>query len=346
MTIRILFLIALLAAVPLGGLITAAFFTPITISGIGYLLGLALAALAGLVAPWKRLGARRLLFAGLVALGLTAGGRLITAGGGEHLTMITLPAGSGGRWINRLIDEQDVTLFANQILPYTGMVLPDEQAGAIEAFHAPYRAIRQTEGAAPSPFVSTYLGLQRPGAFDAIVIEPDAEAAPRVGVIFLHGFGGNFTMQCWLFAQAARDAGAVTVCPSEGVYGQWWAPHGKATLQATLDYLRQRGVERVYLAGLSNGGVGASKLAPKFAGELTGLILISGASSTATDSGLPALVIHSAHDDRIPAEVARAYAARVTGATYVELPGDHFLFAKDAAGVRAIITGWLRAEQD
>ncbi|MEO1272150.1 MAG: hypothetical protein AAFX99_28985, partial [Myxococcota bacterium] len=79
----------------------------------------------------------------------------------------------------------------------------------------------------PTPLLSTAFGLQHPEAFDTLVIEPMAEEAPSRAVVFLHGYAGNFTLPCWQIAQAARLAGAVTVCPSVGLKGDWW------TTQAT-----------------------------------------------------------------------------------------------------------------
>src|SRR4029077_9562922 len=119
-------------------------------------------------------------------------------------------------------------------------------------------------------------GRQGPAAFDAIVIERARDAAPaRSAVVFLHGFAGSFTLECWLVARAADAIGAITVCPATVLSGRWGDRDGERTLRATLDFLRARNIRRVYLAGLSNGAAGAAALAPRFAGSLAGLILIS-----------------------------------------------------------------------
>src|SRR5262249_43996698 len=152
------------------------------------------------------------------------------------------------------------------------------------------------EGSPPSPFLSTYLGLEHPQAFDAVVVEPGTPQPAQVGVIFLHGFAGNFTMPCWLLAQAARPIGAVTICPSVGWRGDWWTADGEPTLRAPLDCLHSRGVRRIYLAGLSNGAVGASVFAARLQGELAGLILISGSDPSAQLSDLPTLIVQGSND--------------------------------------------------
>jgi len=182
--------------------------------------------------------------------------------------------------------------------------------------------------------------LQRQGSdgFDTIVIEP-AEPA-RAGVVFLHGFAGSFTLECWLVASAARAIGAVTVCPAVGFSGHWTTEDGEKTLRSTIDYLHARGVRRLYLAGLSNGGVGAAWLAPRFASELSGLIIISGAPA-AGGSELPTLVIQGEHDPMMSAATAKTFAARVH-ATYAGFDGGHFVMLMRRSEVREAIARWLR----
>jgi pimeloyl-ACP methyl ester carboxylesterase len=210
-----------------------------------------------------------------------------------------------------------------------------------DAMYAGYQAMGAEQALSPSPFARTYHNLQRPEAFDAVVIE-STEAQPEPGVIFLHGFTGNFTMPCWLVAQAVQPIGGLTVCPSVGWRGDWWTADGEATLRATIDYMRGRGVKRIYLAGLSNGAVGASELAHKLTDEISGLILISGASPSAQDSGLPVLVLAGKTDERMPADMMRGYADRMgPNAAFVELDADHFMLAKKAADIQRVIASWI-----
>jgi pimeloyl-ACP methyl ester carboxylesterase len=144
-----------------------------------------------------------------------------------------------------------------------------------------------------------------------------------------------------MVAEAARAIDAVTVCPSTGFAGRWWAPDGERTLRATLAYLEARGIRRVFLAGLSNGGAGATLLAPRLAGSLSGLILVSGVSPEGSTGGLPALVVHGEGDTMMSAQMARAFAAR-TGATYVGFGGGHFVMMVRRAEVRDAIGQWLQ----
>src|SRR5262249_44450006 len=159
-------------------------------------------------------------------------------------------------------------------------------------------------------------GLERPTSFDLVRVGEASERAPQGAVVFLHGFGGNFTLPCWLVAQAARRAGLVTFCPSIRPAGDWWQADGEATLRRTVQIVRARGIDRIYLAGLSNGGIGASRLAPRMRGSFRGLVLISGAAADAPAPGVPALVIHGRRDAMVAVSVAARYASR-TGARFV-----------------------------
>jgi pimeloyl-ACP methyl ester carboxylesterase len=251
-----------------------------------------------------------------------------------------LPDQSGPRWLNRIFDEQDIVLFGARIGGYLGLVTRTESEGLVPAFIATQN--KMAGATALSPFLLTYLNQQSATAFDAVVAEPSDGTKPKLGIIFLHGYGGNFTLQCWLISHAGERVGALTVCPSTGPLGAWWTPQGQAILKQTLTYLQGRGIQRVYLAGLSNGGIGASHLASRFESELAGLILICGADPNATITKLPVLVLQGEDDERIPASLSERYvAAAGATATYLPLPGDHFVMLKQADKLQDAIAEWI-----
>lgn len=111
---------------------------------------------------------------------------------------------------------------------------------------------------------------------------------------------GNFYVYCWEFAQAATAANLVTLCPSTGASGAWWSERGDKTFQATLEYARSIGLNRTYLAGLSNGAARASVLALAHQSELSGLVLLSGTRAELAPS-LPVLVVQGSGDRMMPA---------------------------------------------
>ena len=285
---------------------------------------------------------RLLLWAlGAVSIASVMAVRLLSSGAPD--VMLTLPGATSSRWLGRIVDEQDVSLVGARVLAWRWPLTADERDGLAREMRAAYVEMRGETSASPSPVLDTAFGRQHPDGFDTLVFETP-ERASGTAVVFLHGFGGSFRLECWLVARAARAIDAITVCPATALSGRWSGRDGERTLAATLDYLQARGIRRVYLAGLSNGAAGASALAPKFASSLGGLILISGAPAGGTYAGLPTLVVQGEHDPMASAAGARAFAAR-THATYVSFDGGHFVLVMQRARTRDAIGRWLRQQE-
>ena len=272
--------------------------------------------------------------------------RITLPASGTQMNMITLPSQSGPRLLNRIFNEQDAVLFGAQVAPYLGAISSAEKESLNLKFAQAFYEM-DVQGVTPlSPFLTTYLDQQNPNQFDVVISEPTTGTPPKTGVIFLHGSGGNFTVQCWLIATAADQINAVTVCPSTDPSGLWWNSQGQSILRETFSYLQQQGIERIYLAGLSNGAIGASRLADQFKRDVNGLILISGADPSATITELPVLVLHGKYDERIPVSLMEQYASTAgPHATYHLFEGDHFLLLKQADQVQAVIAHWLREQE-
>jgi pimeloyl-ACP methyl ester carboxylesterase len=300
------------------------FAEPPTLSGALYVLAPAVL-FASLVVParWSRrvaLASVAVFFAPMLA-------RIV----------FTKPGGDV-RAIDRVVDERDMAVNASRAIAYTHFMNDPDVPALPNAMRDAYDQMTREEGALPSPFAATYMGLQRPGASDAIEFMRDGDAA----VVFLHGSAGNFTMSCWLFARAASQAGVSTTCPSTTWVGDWWSTPGEEIVRDSIASLRARGKKRIYLAGLSNGGIGASRLAPRLANEkLAGLVLVSGAAPDARASGLPTLVVQGRGDAQVSAAVVRAYATRAN-AKYVELDAGHFALLVEREKAQHAITNWLQ----
>jgi pimeloyl-ACP methyl ester carboxylesterase len=348
----LLCLLGLLLASPILGLIALAFVLPITISGIGYLLACSLAAAGLIIAPWQRKHSFLLTCAGVLTIALVASVRLVLAkrDGISNLKVVTLPQGKETRWFNTILDEQDSLIFGETIFHYLGGDSRREHDQTAAALHTTYAEIRETRRVFPSPVISTYLNLQQPVSFDTVVIQPETILHPETAVIFLHGYMGNVTAQCWEIAQAAGKFGSVTACPSAGWRGQWWQPDGEAILAATFRYLREQGVEEFYLGGYSNGGYGIGRLVSKLRKEdgLRGLFFIDGISEgmSIREAGLPVLIIQAMQDERVSAEEVRQVAEAIGDlGTYVELEGDHFIIMKQPEPVQNAIVEWLESQE-
>jgi pimeloyl-ACP methyl ester carboxylesterase len=343
----LLFLAGSLLAMPVLALTALALVTPVTASGGLYLLGGALLAAGLILAPWQVKGHFMLAASGLIVILVVAGIRFsLTRNEDAMLKVIVLPAAKGTRSINVLIDERDSLLFGEALMHFMGGVSSREHKDVVAALSAVYQEARTANGVFASPIVSTYLSLQRPAAFDAVVIEPGVGPPSQTGVIFLHGFMGNVAIQCWQIARAVGNSGAVTVCPSTGWVGDWWTPEGEAIVRATFAYLHERGIKQIYLGGFSNGGNGVGSLISTLGSEpdIKGLFFIAGMRNAAAvrETNLPVLVIQGINDERMPVEGARQFVQEVgPRATFIELEADHFLIVKQPRLVQEAIGSWL-----
>jgi hypothetical protein len=308
-----------------------------SLSGLGYASSLVLVTVSAMFESARV--RRRLVLSGLALLVATAGFRVAFAEHGRHLRMRT-PSEARARWVNRLLDEADLAVNASRALAWVRLVPDPDVPELAEVMRDAYARMRAAEGWTPSPVVATYAGLEGPWHDDTLEIG-DVEGGAGV-VVFLHGYAGSFTLPCWVVSLAASDAGFATVCPATRWVGDWWSAAGEATVRETVGRLRARGVRRIVLAGLSNGGVGASLLASRMRGTFDGLVVISGASPEAASPHVAVLALQGTHDAQMPAAVVRAYAARV-GGRYLPLDAGHFALLVREAEARGAITSFLRA---
>lgn len=342
-------LLGILLAIPLLGLVAMAFTLPVSPSGVLYLLSSCLLVAGLIAAPLLPRYYLLLPLAGLIGIVLIAGVRVmrLTQRNDSNIQMLTLPDAKSPFWVNSLFDEQDTLIFGETLFHLIGGDSRAEHENLTQAFSKAYSEMR-VQGFYPSPVIGTYLNLQKPDHFDAVIIEPEGTAS--FGVVFLHGYMGNVTAQCWEIAQAVKPLGGVTICPSTKWTGEWWLPDGQAIIRSTFDYLREHGIERFYLGGFSNGGFSMGRLASQWKDvrELNGLIFIDGFihGTSIRELGLPVLIIEGAQDERVPVAAARQFAEEVGElGTYVELESDHFLIMKQPEAVQQAISEWLATQQ-
>ncbi len=161
-------------------------------------------------------------------------------------------------------------------------------------------------------------------------------------IVFLHGSYGNFKAYTWAWSHLAEELGYVVISPSFG-FGNWGNPGGVESVLRALEDARtvvELDEKRIYLAGLSNGGLGVSRLAAAGPDRFRGLIFISPVMATEIIdqtvfqqqwAGRPVLVLTGEADERIPVEYVNERVERLVKAgvpvEYVTYPGeDHFLF--------------------
>ena len=183
--------------------------------------------------------------------------------------------------------------------------------------------------------------------------------APAPALVFLHGSGGNFKSYTWLLSKVADERGMVLIAPSFG-FGNWDRKHGTAAVMAALDDASKAvplDTSRVHLAGLSNGGLGVTRVAASDSGgKFRSLILLSPVCDiTAIElpsfashwHGKPVLVISGESDDRIPApyvkscvQTLRDAGAKVDLTLYPE--ANHFLVFSHRDRFLMELSEWLK----
>ena len=184
---------------------------------------------------------------------------------------------------------------------------------------------------------------------------------PLPAVVFLHGAFGNFKSYTWVWSKLAEQLGYVIISPSFG-FGNWQRPEGAAAVQEVLADVQQDVLldeANIYLAGLSNGGLGVSRLANDNPDQFRGLIFISPVMATVVTNSQfqqawatrPVLVITGEADERIPLSyvndrVASLQAAGVAVSYFTYPNEDHFLFFSQADVIVPQIGQWLTTVQE
>lgn len=186
--------------------------------------------------------------------------------------------------------------------------------------------------------------------------------SPLPALVFLHGSGGNFKAYTWVLSRLADEVGMVVIAPSFGM-GDWDTKHGVPAVEAALDDASTTvsiDPNQVHLAGLSNGGLGVSRIAVSNAGQrFRSLIFLSPVCDTVALGSQafadqwkdkPVLIISGKADDRVPLDfVTRCADTMGKAGARVEMTAydnsDHFLFFSDRDRYITQLTSWLKGHQ-
>jgi pimeloyl-ACP methyl ester carboxylesterase len=230
-----------------------------------------------------------------------------------------------------------------------------------------YREIHADPDARALPSLSylTLAGLIF-GDFDAgryDVYLPQTEPDERLGaIVFLHGNGGNLKVLPWTWRSFANRHRFVIVCPTFG-FGFWGAGGVSAVDRALSDALRHLPIDpdRVYLAGISDGGKGVTRSATAHPERYHGLIYVSPtmrqdelAAPAFVEAwrGRPILVVQGAEDRNVHKETVDPAVALLqaqgSDVTYQVFPNeDHFLFFARREEFFQVVQDWMASrEQD
>ena len=270
--------------------------------------------------------------------------------------------------ITNLIPEAEQVSLGFKVMPFLDPILTREQAARVSASTlAIYGEMDQDPefrrfGSALGGGYAELLGRTDQRGHFYLYIPENRTDGPMPVILFLHGSAGNFKAYTWIWSQLAEDLGYAVITPSFG-FGNWRTSGG---VESVLSALAEAGriadldESRVYLAGISNGGVGVSLLADEHPQLFRGLIFISPVmvpNIVASDkfqqawSGRPVLIVTGEADERIPVgfvdQRARELAEGGVHVTYRQFPDqDHFLFFSQPSSVLDVVEAWLQENAD
>jgi hypothetical protein len=337
--------------------------------------GVALAMLVGLVAlavaalrggeagrPWAVAGAVSLAVAlALFAAQWNARPRPASPGRGGFLALRT-----GGRdadlpsW-SELLPERDAVLLGARLATRLVPWMSRREATTIRGvLSEAYRALDDPDAGRPaSVLLPSLLGSARvEGHYFAV--RPAARPGEHLGmVVFLHGNGGNFLALPWAWRPLAERLRVVAVFPTDG-FGFWNDDPSRvvaAVRQDALARFPEVDPSRVWLGGISDGGVGVTRASTDRRGEYRGLIYVSptlrpaeidAPGFAASWRGRPILVLQGGRDWSVtPASVDRGVAAlRAAGAEVTDVrfaEEGHFLFFARTAAIGDRLAAWMAA---
>lgn len=267
--------------------------------------------------------------------------------------IFTLPGGGASWSANWMVPEEDGIFLAAKFLHLLQGITSREYDELPAALLQTYQRFRSTHGDVPTPLVATTLGIEHLNYTDTLLLKAASAntSKSKKAVIFLHGFGGNWTLLCFLVSEAGREAGYDTLCPSVGFAGMWGSGSGVERLRLTVEEAKRRDYQELVLIGLSNGAVGASILAAaeKLEGRdsFKALGLLFGAHPDTESLTIPTLYIYGSKDERFPPNWLRSFAEnhqKKAGPELVKihsLPVDHFALIKEDSQVKALLQDWL-----
>lgn len=297
---------------------------------------------------WRRGQLPLLLIAIVISVGISLfGGRLPespidgaawrTPGIGAFLSLASL------------VPEEDGIFVATKLFSAVGEITAREATGLWPKLVEAYRSMREERGQFPSPLIATFLGLESPSAFDTIAFRSKNPREPRRALVFLHGFGGNWSLLCYLVSRAASPLGLDTFCPSTGPLGPWGNESGGDILAQTFAHLEQEGYREVFVSGLSAGAIGLGERAASLPKSVRGLVYLFGGHPDGKRSTLPALYIYGDADERIPAKLMEAFIRQhaATGGgnlSITKVAGDHLALLKAQEEVLQPFRDWLQKQ--
>ncbi|MCB8979245.1 MAG: prolyl oligopeptidase family serine peptidase [Ardenticatenaceae bacterium] len=274
--------------------------------------------------------------------------------------------GQYGRFsLTNLVPESEQVNLGFTLMPYVDPLLTVEQSRRVSPITMGiYREMEQDPnfhklGSAMNLAYDELWGRPFDIGHYYLYVPQNAGAAPLPAIVFLHGSAGNFKAYTWLWSKLAESDGYVIIAPSYG-FGNWDEAGAASVLQFIEDAKQVANIDenRLYLAGLSNGGLGVSYLANLAPKQFRGLIFLSPVMATeivdsaafkAAWGNRPVLVISGEADNRIPLtyveqRIAAMQQANIEVISIIYPNEDHFLVFSQPQSVMQNVSVWLKAQ--
>lgn len=266
--------------------------------------------------------------------------------------------------ITNVIPEIDQVKLGFLLMPFVDPILTRDQAARVSDFTLELYCAMERDpdfhelGSAMGFAYAGLLGRPDTAGHYYVYVPYNHGKEPLPALVFLHGSAGNFKAYTWLWSKLAEEQGMAIIAPSFG-FGNWLRPGGvDAVLAAIEDAATVVEIDRehVFLAGLSNGGLGVSQLAVAAPDRFAGLIFLSPVMDTSVLqsqafreqwAGRPVLVLAGEADRRIPlpyvqrhVDLLRQAGVKVSDVVY--RGEDHFLVFSQPDAIRHAVAAWLR----
>ena len=261
-----------------------------------------------------------------------------------------------------IIPESEQVNLGFLVMTYLDPYLTAEQANRVSKYTMDlYHEMEADEnfhelGSVMGLAYSDLFGLPSNTGHYYLYIPQSAGDGPFPALVFLHGSAGNFKTYTWVWSRFAEREGYVIIAPSNG-FGNWDEEGTQMVIQAIADAGQVVDIdqERIYLAGLSNGGLAVSRIAAEHPEMFQGLIFLSPVFDTSIVDGSsfqemwaerPVLVISGEADKRIPIRyvqdrVAEMQNGRLTVTTSYYPDEDHFLIFSQPESIMDDVASWL-----
>ncbi len=165
----------------------------------------------------------------------------------------------------------------------------------------------------------------------SMVIPPSYDPAEQIGlVVCLHGagFDGETYLERW---QSRLGNRYILACPTYP-YGAWFTKKAEELVVATIHDLRRRyhiDPDRIFLTGMSNGGIGTWLIGMHHAPLFAGIAPMAGGLDDvlmpflANLRNTPAYIIHGEKDQVMPVELSRSIVRTLESLGYPYIYREH-----------------------